>query len=236
MARYNVLRFRKLKNLRAVGASIDHNKRLRGNSQNDIGEAEVVSITTPGMIYAGQNYADALNERLHGKKPRKNATYGIEAVISFSPGAIDNSRISDWVYLVLAFLKEQFGEKNIYSANLHLSESTPHIHAILFPFSSDERMNANVLKGKKKLADLQTALAEKTKVLGLERGVSKLLTNAEHEDFRRYKKQLAEKENRLEYYEDFIFNNSDVLDEYMAFLEENSEKKKKEEKEEEYEF
>lgn len=222
MANYNVLRFRKLKSFRAVTGALEHNERKRGNTLTDLCEANVVGIKSTGMIYSGRNYKEVVEERLCGKKIRKNATYGIEAVISFSPGAIKEDKLKEWIQLVFLFLKEQFGEKNIFSLNLHLSESTPHIHAIILPFDSQERMNCKVLDGKEKLENLQTELARKTEVLGLERGVSKEYTKENHEDFKKFKKDQAEKETRLETYEKFIFGNEEIYDDFILYIDEKN--------------
>lgn len=209
MSKYNVLVIRKLKSVRACVGAIQHNQRTRGNSRNDLTDAKVISLRSKGMIFSTMPYGEAINSRLNGKKPRKNATYGIELILSFSPGAITNENLKQWAKNCFEFVAENFGERNIYDASLHLSESTGHIHFLVQPFTDDDRMTSKVIDGRQKIKALHDQLYLKNRDLGLERGLPVEYTQTNHEDFKKWKKEQASKEKRLEKYEAYFGTEED---------------------------
>jgi alpha-L-fucosidase len=81
----------------------------------------------------------------------------------------------------LDFMKQQYGS-NLVAFTLHQDEKTPHIHAIVVPITSDNRLCAKELFTPKTLRQLQTDYAGAMKPFGLERGVEG--SRAQHVDMK----------------------------------------------------
>lgn len=81
-------------------------------------------------------------------KLRKNGVAALEIVFSLpSSSSIDHrAYFSD----CLAWSKEQFGEGNILSADVHLDEAAPHCHILILPLMHG-RMQGNAMRGNRKV-------------------------------------------------------------------------------------
>jgi siroheme synthase (precorrin-2 oxidase/ferrochelatase) len=98
-----------------------------------------------------------IKNRVSGKKPRKDATVALEVLVSASPeyfrddgqvrGEFNEEKMEAWVAANVEALKEKFGE-NLIRAELHLDESTPHIHAIVVPIQ-EKTLNKRRTKAQK---------------------------------------------------------------------------------------
>ncbi len=72
----------------------------------------------------------------------------------------------------IEWLQERYGEKNLVNVTVHKDETSPHLHAVIVPIDSKDKLNCrDFLGGRDKLRDLQTSFAEKVKPQGLERGI-----------------------------------------------------------------
>lgn len=70
------------------------------------------------------------------KKTRKGQNLAIEIILTGSPETMNNldeKQLDKWVNETMDWAREQWGEKNIVTAVLHMDEKTPHIHLILVP-------------------------------------------------------------------------------------------------------
>lgn len=71
----------------------------------------------------------------------------------------------------MEWLKSHFGADNVKSATLHLDETTPHIHSMIFPKNEKGRLCAkDWLGGAEKLSAMQDSYALAMQGLELERG------------------------------------------------------------------
>lgn len=70
--------------------------------------------------------------------------------------------------------KEQFGERNIISATVHLDERTPHMHLNFVPVTEDGRLSAKEVLSRERLRDMHDLFYEQVgKEFGLQRGESR---------------------------------------------------------------
>lgn len=128
-------------------------------------------------------------------KPRKNAALAMEYMMTFSPEMNGKITIDEWVAENIAFLKREHGE-GFLTADLHLDETTPHIHAICAPLIQKEvrgkiqwRLSGvDFWKGKEKLSDRQTRYADSMKQFGLRRGIKG--SRAHHTTVKQWRKRL----------------------------------------------
>lgn len=87
----------------------------------------------------------------------------------------NEEEFESWKTTSIEFLKARFGENNLLSAELHMDEFDPHIHAVITPSYEDEKgitrlSYAKYLNGPADFKALQTEYAESLSDLGYERG------------------------------------------------------------------
>jgi len=153
---------------------------------------------------------DAFKEA--GGKVQKNAVLCVELLMSASPEAFKQPdfRLDDWAQAQIDWLHKEFGKSNVLEAVLHLDETTPHIHALVFPQvmrvdnrGGDRRSEArhdakgaperaakpalaaaHWLNGSKRLSELQTSYAQAMEPFGLERGQER--SRAKHQTIKQF--------------------------------------------------
>lgn len=94
-----------------------------------------------------QTRTQAIQHRLETagltRKVGKNQVRAIRIMLSGSPDdmqrIVRGGRLDEWCADNMKYLAETFGRKNIISADLHLDETSPHIHATLVPIVTTER-------------------------------------------------------------------------------------------------
>jgi hypothetical protein len=73
----------------------------------------------------------------------------------------------------LNFIKHRYGEKNIFSATVHLDEKTPHMHINFVPITNDGKLSAKSIFTRSEFSNLHTDFHNDIgKKWGLERGQS----------------------------------------------------------------
>jgi len=143
------------------------------------------------------------------RKPQKNASAGIEFVISATPEWFEkNTNVKDQKHFfsdALGFLGEKYGVENVLAYGIHFDEKTPHMHVLMVPIVKNEKgfkySSSEFLGGVKGLRDFQTEIAERVgKDRGLERGVEG--STARHTDQKEWLaqrvKEIEKKEKALE--------------------------------------
>lgn len=84
-------------------------------------------------------------------------------------GPLDMDRVNAWYETMQARLQEKWGDR-LLAIELHLDESSPHIHCQIVPITPDGRLSSKDLFGSpSKMAQLHTEAADWCKELGLER-------------------------------------------------------------------
>jgi hypothetical protein len=156
-------------------------------------------------------YIDEINkkikERYTGKKAiRKDAVLNVECLITSDPeffrtiGSEETKRYFKEAY---EFVKTEFGKENIVYANVHMDETTPHMHLGFTPITPDGRLSAKEwLDGKKKLTELQDNFFRyiTSKGFELDRGVSSKETGARNIRIQNLKKKSIKELNEINRY------------------------------------
>ena len=134
-------------------------------------------------------------ERIGEQTIRKNAVLAVEILLTASPeyfrpdcperaGYYESQRLIDWQKQVKTWLDNKYGDR-IVRAELHLDESTPHIHAYLVPLDERGKLNCRgIFGGRQKLSQFQDSYAAAMASLGLERGVRG--SRAKHTSVKQY--------------------------------------------------
>lgn len=94
-----------------------------------------------------QTRTQAIQHRLETagltRKVGKNQVRAIRIMLSSSPDdmqrIVREERLDEWCADNMKYLAATFGKENIVSADLHLDETSPHIHATLVPIVTTER-------------------------------------------------------------------------------------------------
>lgn len=138
---------------------------------------------------------DVVIERIGDQKIRKNAVLAVEMLLTASPeyfrpneperaGYYQPEKLNNWQQQVQGWLDQEYGDR-IVRAELHLDESTPHIHAYLVPLDERGKLNCRgIFGGRQKLSQFQDSYAAAMSPLGLERGVKG--SRAKHTKIKEY--------------------------------------------------
>jgi hypothetical protein len=186
---YAICRVAKIKTAQAGAAKTAHNYRQRETPNAD---TERKPLNQEYINTTERNYWELVTERIQevGARVRPDSVRGVEILLTASPeafkrqadGTAHDWHGSKWAEANIAFLKAQFGEKNVVSCTLHQDELTPHFHAVVVPITDDGRLSAKDRFNPKTLRQLQTDYAEAMKPFGMERGVEH--SRAKHEVMR----------------------------------------------------
>lgn len=216
MPNYAIFRVEKLGSKSAATKRQQHNIRSKGAALSDrSGKANVKDLIMADTALkankdAKKTFGQFSRERIGDQKVRKNACFGFEAILTFSPGALKPEQLKDWAGESMRFIANVFGKDNLFSAQIHLSETTPHIHIIASAIDAKGKLNANgIIRGPAHLRELQTEYAKHMERFGLQRGIDKKQTKARHKSCERWYAEQADKELRLNAYEKFFGKEED---------------------------
>lgn len=179
--KFCVFRSQKLKSVQNANFRQNHNNKKFGPALGDDEKVvfkDLVIPGTPTQTHKGKMFSEIFKEVTEGKTVRKNAVIGFEAILTFSHGAVPPERLREWAEASVGFLIEVYGKHNLFDIKLHLSERTPHIHAICGAMVEDKDgqmklSGNNIIKGPMHLSKLQDRYAELMAEFGLERGNEK---------------------------------------------------------------
>lgn len=130
---------------------------------------------------------------------RKDATVYCECIISSDGAFFENlseDKQKEFFKSSLDYLKNKIGEEFIISANVHLDETTPHMHVGFVPIIENS-LSAKKLINRKFLREVQDQLPAYLKNLGfdIQRGIEN--SKRKHKDTKEFKKELdRELENK----------------------------------------
>lgn len=148
------------------------------------------------------------------RKVGKNQVRAIRIMLSGSPDdmrrIVHEGRLDEWCADNMKYLAETFGRENIVSADLHLDETSPHIHATLVPIVTTERKRkkqeeraakryrtksasrprlcADEVMSRAKLKEYQNTYAEAMAKYGLQRGIEG--SKARHVDTTQFYREM----------------------------------------------
>ena len=200
---YMVCHFGKYKSGNVFGLQ-KHNQRENENYSNiDIDKARTplnYDLVNQGNI----NYLKRVKSIIEANRAseraiRKDATVYCECIISSDSDFFENlteDKQKEFFKSSLDYLKSKIGEEFIVSANVHLDETTPHMHVGFVPII-DNSLSAKKLIDRKFLMEVQDQLPLYLKNLGfdIQRGIKN--SKRKHKDTKELKKELdREDENR----------------------------------------
>jgi 5S rRNA maturation endonuclease (ribonuclease M5) len=180
---YCICRIAKLKSGGAITASEQHTLRTRETLNADLSkenERFIGNHPIHSSIPLEQEVFERIGEQ--PKKIRSDAVLCVEMMLTASPeyfrpddqgraGKWNAEQLEQWKQANYQWLNETYGEK-IVRAELHLDESTPHIHAYLVPLDQNNKLNCkSYFGGRQKLREFQDSYAEAMAPLDLERGI-----------------------------------------------------------------
>lgn len=155
------------------------------------------------------NYKDLIEERIDegytGKrKIRSDAIKHVDGIVTSDTAffdTLDQEQQQTYFQDSLAFLEKEYGKENMLYATVHLDEKTPHMHFGVVPLTEDGRLSAKDKMGNKKaLTEFQDHYHRHMNEKGfqLERGESKMVTGAKHEEMDQYKQSTNFYQKHLE--------------------------------------
>jgi Plasmid recombination enzyme/Protein of unknown function (DUF3991)/Toprim-like len=164
-----------------VGASGQHTRRAH---QTPNANPEIANIRFIGQPDSANlpSLETIVRERIGQQTIRKNAVLCVEMLLTASPeyfrpddpslaGFYEPERLADFQQAVHNWLNTEYGDR-IVRAELHLDESTPHVHAYFVPLDERGKLNCRgIFGGREKLSKFQDSYAEALSPLGLERGI-----------------------------------------------------------------
>ncbi|MBW4512944.1 MAG: plasmid recombination protein [Scytonematopsis contorta HA4267-MV1] len=191
MISYAVCRIEKIKSWEALVARAMHSSRERTvcNADPNIKNIRLIDQNDK------ENLKTLFVEKIGEQTIRSNAVLGIEMLLSASPqyfrpdnpaipGAYIQELVDNFVAASSQWLLDRYQDR-VLRADLHLDESTPHIHAFIVPIDHRGRLNSRALfNGRKQMSELQESFANAVKHLGIERGIKG--SKAKHTDIKKY--------------------------------------------------
>lgn len=172
-----VFAFQKVKSRMGVRALLAHNLRYDkpNNARTDRERHNVYPLNTKRDI---NKTMLAYQENLNGHKPRKNAVWAHEYVISGSRDGFKGLGMNGskaYFKDAVRFLQEMYGHESLIIPTIHFDERTPHLHVIVQPMK-DGRLNGKAFTGGSKhtMAQLRTRFHKNVALKhGFERGEPK---------------------------------------------------------------
>ncbi|MFR2389744.1 MobV family relaxase [Intestinibacter bartlettii] len=200
---YMVCHFGKYKAGNVFGLQ-KHNQRENENYSNiDIDKARILLnydlVNKNDINYIKKIKTIIEANRRSERAIRKDATVYCECIVSSDGTFFENlteDKQKEFFKSSLEYLKNKIGEEFIISANVHLDETTPHMHVGFVPIIENS-LSAKKLIDRKFLREVQDQLPAYLKNLGfdIQRGIEG--SKRKHKDVKEFKKELErEVENK----------------------------------------
>jgi len=178
---------------------IDRTEGKEHTYRNANPETTKYNVDLTNEKYKNLKLSEAVNLRISEgyKSPRKIRQDSVKYLTHVLTGTHedmikiwDESKHNQWIKANAEFMKEEFGDKNIIKAVLHLDEKTPHLHVVTVPLTKDGRLSAKeIMGGSKEMKQRQDRYAEKMKQFGLERGITG--TKRKHQTAKEYDREVS---------------------------------------------
>ncbi|EST94859.1 recombinase, partial [Staphylococcus epidermidis Scl31] len=194
-----------------------HVQRENNNYENEDIDHSKTYLNYDLVNEYNQNFNNLIDEKIEqnytGKrKIRTDAVKHVDGLITSDKEFFDNQTPEDTKQFfehAKEFLEQEYGKDNLLYATVHMDEKTPHMHYGVVPITDDGRLSAKQVVGNKKaLTEFQDRFNEYVNQRGydLERGQSRQVTNAKHEQMSQYKQ-------KTEYYKQEYERESQKTDE-----------------------
>ena len=196
---YSILRVARVKGSGNTKGLQKHNQRENNNYNNkDIRHEETYKnydLVHEKNVDYNQLIADKIDSNYTGKrKIRTDAIRHVEGIITSDEeffNGLSEEKTHQFFKDSLDFAKQEYGEENILYATVHLDEKVPHMHFGFVPLTDDGRLSAKEKLGNKKaMTELQDRFNHYVNSRGynLERGTAKQVSEREHKDIDKFKK------------------------------------------------
>lgn len=213
MSKFAILRSEKITSFSALSGSSNHNSRVTNCPSAD----KLKSESNRYEYYGGASNTLQAFDNLQNDldfKIKKGNVLAREFVLSFSPEMKENIDVDEWISENKKWLESKYGGESkkgkLISFEVHLDESTPHIHATVVPaiykkyygkmqwcLNEKEIHGDKILsKAKEKMSKMQDDYASHMKPLGLERGLRG--STAEHQEIKKFYTNLNQRIKRME--------------------------------------
>ena len=171
-----------------AGRALEHNcrtdpDRARGNEKIDPKRTHLnydLAEDLRKRLHGGKTASKIYDERLeqarkkyqtdNGKKMKKD-TVSMCSVVVTAPQDLPEEKRADFFKESYDYLVERYGEENVLAANVHMDETTPHMHFQFMPFVQDKKHGGLKLCAK----DLETPKTLKTMHPQLEKRLTEKL-------------------------------------------------------------
>lgn len=231
---YSIVRVSKVKSGTNTTGIQKHVQRENNNYENEDIDHSKTHLNYDLVNDNKQNFNNLIEEKIEQnytskRKIRTDAVKHIDGLITSDNEFFNNQTPEDTKHFfeqAKQFLEQEYGKDNLLYATVHMDEKTPHMHYGVVPITDDGRLSAKEVVGNKKaLTEFQDRFNEYVKQRGydLERGQSRQVTNAKHEQMSQYKqkteyhKQEYERESQKT---DHIKQKNDkLMQEYQKSLE-----------------
>lgn len=196
---YSILRVERVKGSGNTKGLQKHNQRENNNYNNkDIRHEDThknYDLIHEKNVDYNQLIADKIDSNYTGKrKIRTDAIRHVEGIITSDEeffNGLSEEKTHQFFKDSLDFAKQEYGEENILYATVHLDEKVPHMHFGFVPLTDDGRLSAKEKLGNKKaMTELQDRFNHYVNSRGynLERGTAKQVSEREHKDIDKFKK------------------------------------------------
>ena len=154
MANYAILRFSK-RQAGGVASADRHNERKKAAYKSNPNIDQSRSRWNYHLVDPKGSYKQRYSEiiRKAGCKVRSNSVVMVETLVTASPEFLNSMSFEDqkrFFERALEFICSRVGERNVFSAVVHMDETTPHMHLCFCPVTSDGRLSAKEILGNKK--------------------------------------------------------------------------------------
>ena len=197
---YSIVRVSKVKSGTNTTGIQKHVQRENNNYENEDIDHSKTHLNYDLVNDNKQNFNNLIEEKLEQnytskRKIRTDAVKHIDGLITSDNEFFNNQTPEDTKQFfehAKGFLEQEYGKDNLLYATVHMDEKTPHMHFGVVPITDDGRLSAKEVVGNKKaLTAFQDRFNEHVKQRGydLERGQSRQVTNAKHEQISQYKQK-----------------------------------------------
>ena len=197
---YSIVRVSKVKSGTNTTGIQKHVQRENNNYENEDIDHSKTYLNYDLVNANKQNFNNLIDEKIEqnytGKrKIRTDAIKHIDGLITSDNDFFDNQTPEDtkqFFEYAKEFLEQEYGKDNLLYATVHMDEKTPHMHYGVVPITDDGRLSAKEVVGNKKaLTAFQDRFNEYVNQRGydLDRGQSRQVTNAKHDQVSRYKQK-----------------------------------------------
>ena len=202
---YLVFHLSKYKSSNIVGLQRHNQRENRNYSNKDIDTTmsdlnfDLVNSQNISFTKKVKDIIDS--KRITKKAIRKDAVTYCECIISSDNDFFRNLDIKEqqrFFEVSLKFLENRIGKDNIISANVHLDETTPHMHLGFVPMNLDGSLSAKKMVNRNFLREIQENLPYTLQKNGFDIQRGEKDNNVKHIDQKIYKSNLNKEIKRLE--------------------------------------